>query len=197
MLTDHLDEYVAERFAGRPVTFSDDSMLTFYALRRGRVVQQPTAIVFSVMPETVGHHLRQYLRWMRGSTIRSLWRVRYLPLCHPAFLAQVLRWYQHLAATAAAALLLGHSLYGGTPLPPELLAVPLLIVSGQTLRYLTVRRSDQSLRSQLGTRALTPLAVAWSWAVLRPVRWYATATCLRTGWGTRRNGPEVTAAPVR
>ncbi|MFK0193967.1 glycosyltransferase family 2 protein [Kitasatospora sp. NPDC090308] len=194
LLTDHRDTYVAETFAGHPVTFSDDSMLTFYALRRGRVVQQPSAIVFSVMPERLGHHLRQYARWMRGSTIRSLWRVRYLPLRHPAFLAQVLRWYQHLAATAAAALLLIRSLDTGTPLPPALLAVPLLIVSGQTLRYLTVHRSDQSLRSQLGTWALTPLALAWSWTVLRPARWYATATCLRTGWGTRQHGPEVAPA---
>ncbi|MFE1322119.1 glycosyltransferase [Kitasatospora phosalacinea] len=195
VLTDHRDAYLAETFAGRPVTFSDDSLLTFYALQRGRVVQQPTAIVFAVMPETVGHHLRQYARWMRGSVIRSLWRVRYLPVHHPVFLAQVLRWYQHLASTAAVALLLGRSLSSGTQVPPVLLAVPLLIVSGQTLRYLTVRRSDQSLRSQLGTWALTPLALAWSWTVLRPVRWYATATCLRTGWGTRRHGPEVTAAP--
>ncbi|MFC8720494.1 glycosyltransferase [Kitasatospora sp. NPDC057198] len=193
LLADHRDAYLAETFAGRPVTFSDDSMLTFYALRRGRVVQQPSAIVFSVMPERVGHHLRQYARWMRGSTIRSLWRVRYLPPRHPALLAQVLRWYQHLAASAAAVLLLTRSLHAGAPLPPVLLAVPVLLVCGQTLRYLTVRRSDQSFRSQLGTWALTPLALAWSWTVLRPVRWYATATCLRTGWGTRRNGPEVVA----
>ncbi|MGW4809413.1 hypothetical protein [Kitasatospora sp. NPDC004272] len=58
-----------------------------------------------------------------------------------------------------------------------------------------MRRSDQSLRSQLGTWALTPLALARSRAVLRPVRWYATATCLRPGWGTRRNGPEAAPAP--
>ncbi|MFB7949942.1 glycosyltransferase family A protein [Kitasatospora phosalacinea] len=72
-----------------------------------------------------------------GSTVDY----RYLPLHHPAFLAQVLRWYQQLAATAAAALLLTRSLDTGTPLPRALLAVPLLIVSGQTLRYLTVRSS--------------------------------------------------------
>ncbi|WP_282204689.1 glycosyltransferase family 2 protein [Kitasatospora fiedleri] len=196
VLTDHREAYLTETFAGRPVTFSDDSLLTFYALRRGRVVQQPTALVFSAMPERVGHHLRQYLRWMRGSTIRSLWRVRYLPLTHPALLAQVLRWYQHLAATATAALLLTRTWRTGVPLPPVLLAVPLLIVAGQTLRYLTLRRSDQPLRSQLATWALTPLAVAWSWTVLRPVRWYATLTCLRTGWGTRQHGPEVALAPA-
>lgn len=63
----------------RPVTFSDDSLLTLYALVRGRVVQQPTAVVFTAMPEELGHHLRQYLRWMRGSSLRSRWRVRYLP----------------------------------------------------------------------------------------------------------------------
>ncbi|MFI8199874.1 glycosyltransferase [Streptomyces sp. NPDC085942] len=70
LLTDRIEGYLSETFMGRPVTFSDDSLLTLYALVRGRVVQQPTAVVFTAMPEELGHHLRQYLRWMRGSSLR-------------------------------------------------------------------------------------------------------------------------------
>lgn len=191
LLTAHQDGYLSETFMGQPVTFSDDSMLTLYALMRGRVVQQPSAVVFTAMPETVGHHVRQYLRWMRGSSLRSLWRVRYLPACHPALFAQLLRWFQQLASTAALLWLLALHLQPG-PLPsPLLLSVPLLLASGQTLRYLVLRRSDQSLRSQVGTWALTPVAMFWSWAVLRPLRWYGALTCWKTGWGTRQAGAEV------
>ncbi|MFF0448868.1 glycosyltransferase family 2 protein [Streptomyces sp. NPDC004609] len=191
VLHENSDAYLGETFLGRPVTFSDDSLLTLYALTRGRVVQQTSAVVFSAMPERVGHHLRQYLRWMRGSTIRSLWRARYLPLTHPAYAAQLARWLQQAAYTVVLAWLAAAHVQENRPPSPLLLAVPLLLAASQTLRYLTVRRSDQCLASQFATWALTPLALAWSWIVLRPARWYATATCARTGWGTRTSGPEV------
>ncbi|MFE9664208.1 glycosyltransferase [Streptomyces sp. NPDC005955] len=191
VLWDHTDSYLHETFLGRPVTFSDDSLLTLYALTRGRVVQQTSAVVFTAMPERVGHHLRQYLRWMRGSTIRSLWRARHLPVRHPAYVAQLARWLQQAAYTLALGWLALAHLHAGRLPSPYLWAVPLLIAASQTLRYLTVRRSDQTFRSQLATWTLTPVALLWSWVVLRPTRWYAVATCGRTGWGTRRTGPEV------
>ncbi|MEW2167542.1 glycosyltransferase [Streptomyces sp. NPDC007084] len=194
VLTDHTEGYLSETFMGRPVTFSDDSMLTLYALARGRVVQQPTAVVFTAMPENVGHHLRQYVRWMRGSSLRALWRVRYLPAHHPALLAQVLRWFQQLATTASLLWLLALHLRPGPAPSAVLLIVPLLLTCGQTLRYLVLRRSDQPLASQLATWALTPLAMLWSWAVLRPTRWYGALTCWKTGWGTRQAGAEVALA---
>lgn len=194
LLRDREQSYLAETFCGRPVTFSDDSMLTLYALMRGRVVQQPTAIVFSAMPETVSHHLRQYVRWMRGSSIRALWRVRYLPLRHPAFLAQLVRWFQLLACNTILLWLAATYLNAGATPPAALMSVPLFIAAGQTLRYLILRRSDQTLLSQTATWALTPLALLWAWIVLRPVRWYGFATCARTGWGTRTTGPEVALA---
>ncbi|MFH8620093.1 hypothetical protein ACH4E8_34130 [Streptomyces sp. NPDC017979] len=82
---------------------------------------QPTAIVLTAMPERPGHHLR----WMRGSTFRSLWRARYLSLAHPAFVVQVLRWFLQLLCTGAICwLALLHLRHGTTP-SPWLIAVPL------------------------------------------------------------------------
>ncbi len=195
ILRDHTPSYLGETFLGRPVTFSDDSLLTLFALTRGRVVQQTSAVVFTAMPEKVGHHVRQYVRWMRGSTIRSLWRARHLPLSHPAYAAQLARWLQQATYTAALAYLTAVHLRQQQPPSPLLLAVPFLVTASQTLRYLTIRRDDEPLRSQIATFALTPLALLWSWTVLRPARWYATVTCARTGWGTRTGGPEVTLTP--
>ncbi|WP_329026248.1 glycosyltransferase [Streptomyces sp. NBC_00690] len=194
ILRDHLPTYLGEKFLGRPVQFSDDSLLTLFALLKGRVVQQPTAVVFTAMPERTGHHLRQYLRWMRGSTIRSLWRARHLPLTHPAYLAQLLRWFLQLLCTGALVWLAAVHLRHGTAPSPWLLTVPLAIGYAQALRYLTLRRSDETPAHQAVTWLLTPLALAWGWTVLRAVRWYGTLTCGRTRWGTRTTGPEVTLA---
>jgi hyaluronan synthase len=183
-----LDLYLNETFMGKPVTFSDDSFLTLLALLKGRTVQQSSAVAFSHMPVKVSHHLRQYLRWMRGSTIRSMWRFKYLPVTSVAYWAHAMRWTQVALSTYALVWVSAHA-----SVTPWFFAVPVAVGAGQTLRYLTIRRSDQSLASQVGIWALTPLAVGWAWLVLRPMRWYGIATCGKTKrWGTREK-VEVTA----
>lgn len=182
VVLDNLEVYMSETFMGKKVTFSDDSLLTLFALLRGRTVQQSTAVAFSHMPVTVSHHLRQYLRWMRGSTIRSMWRFKYLPVNSVAYWAHAMRWFQVVLSTFALGWVAIHAAVG-----PYFILVPVAVGTGQTLRYLTVRRSDQALRSQVGIWALTPLAVAWAWLVLRPMRWWGIATCGKVdGWGTRK-----------
>jgi hyaluronan synthase len=187
VIRDNLEGYLSETFMGRHVHFSDDSMLTLYAMLRGRTVQQPTAYSFSLMPETVRHHASQFVRWMRGSFIRSLWRMRYLAVTSLAFWIHVLRWTQTVVATVvfvcfAIWLPLQRPGWG---MAPWLVAVPVVVGYAQTLRYLVVRRSDQSTGYQWRTWLLTPVAVLWSMVVLRSLRWYGVATCWVTGWGTR------------
>jgi hyaluronan synthase len=180
-----LPVYLGETFFGVPVGFSDDSMLTLLALLRGKTVQQPTAFAFAAMPEKFSHHRRQYLRWMRGSFIRSWWRFRYLPLRSYA-------WWQHLAGWVLSSVSLWAfadtvltALRDGFSWP--LVLVPVLAGYGLTLPYLTVSRSDETFRSRLLTWSLAPLAVVWALTVLRAWRWYGAVTCRRTGWGTRQN----------
>lgn len=193
VVRNNLNGYLSETFMGRKVPFSDDSLLTLYAMLRGRTVQQPSAFAYSLMPETVSHHMRQFLRWMRGSTIRSLWRVRYLPLGGLAWWIHLARWIQTVLAAIvfAAAAIIAPALNPDPAMIPWLVLVPIAIGYAQTLRYMVVRRSDQSLAYQWGTWLLTPVAVVWAFVVLRAVRWYGAVTCWRTGWGTRQAGVEV------
>jgi hyaluronan synthase len=76
---------------------------------------------------------------------------------------------------------------------PILILVPILVGYGQALFYLTIKRSDETFKSQLLTYATALPASLWAYFVLRVVRWYAIATCKRTGWGTRKE-IEVSAA---
>jgi hyaluronan synthase len=192
VVRDNLDSYLNETFMGRPVMFSDDSLLTLYALLRGKTVQQPSAVVFTALPERTSHFGRMYMRWMRGSTIRSLWRLRYLPVTGYAYWAHLIRWFTvALSTTVLGWLLLVEPLrYGNRP-PASFLLVPVLIGWAQALRYLGVIRSDERIRSRAITWLLMPAAVLASWTVLRAMRWYGMATCSRTGWGTRQHGAEV------
>jgi hyaluronan synthase len=80
MVRDVLSAYVGETFWGRPIMLGDDTFLTTMALCRGRAVQQPSAVCLAMYPENLSHHLRQWTRWMRGTTLRTFWRLRYLRL---------------------------------------------------------------------------------------------------------------------
>lgn len=187
LVHDNLDAYLSETFFGRHIEFSDDSMLTLYALSRGRTIQQPTAFVFTEMPAKMSHHIRQQTRWMKGSFIRSWWRLRYLPLFSFGFLRQSLGWIQFTITTVLLVLILMSSPTIHPDAIPYIVLTPILIGYAQALRYLSVSRADESLSSQLKTYALTPIAVLWSYLVLRPIRIYASLTCLKPGWGTRQS----------
>jgi hyaluronan synthase len=187
VVRDNLDGYLNETFLGRPVKFSDDSMLTLYAKMRGKTVQQPSAVVLSAMPESVSHHLRQYVRWMRGSTIRSCWRFRYLPMNSAAFWLHAATWLQMIVSTLLMVTLFVVAPLTGVVLTPHMLSITVLIALAQVLRYTTYQRSDVSTASHLLTLATFPIAALWAFFVLRGVRWYGMATCLKTGWGTRQD----------
>ncbi|GGQ65229.1 glycosyltransferase family 2 protein [Couchioplanes azureus] len=195
--------YANEEFFGRRVEFSDDSYLTIQALLRGKTVQQANAFAFCVMPERLGNHRRQFLRWLRGSFIRSFWRFKYLPLDRIAYWLHALKWVQTIASTIIVGWLIAikpvvdavaWARGGGTEAllaDAKMLGITLamLIVFGyvQLLRIFTVRRSDQSRPAQLfWFLVLAPVATLWQWSVLRVWRLWAIASCMRFKWGTRQ-----------
>lgn len=195
--------YVNEKFFGRHVEFSDDSYLTLQAKLRGKTVQQANAFAFCVMPEKMSNHRRQFMRWLRGSFIRSFWRFKYLPLSGIAYWLHFVKWVQTVASTIVVAYLFVVKpvadtidwLRGGDTRAlvndAEMLGftVVMLVVFGyvQLLRVFTVRRSDQSRAAQLGWFLLLgPIVTLWQWSVLRVWRLWAIASCMRFKWGTRQ-----------
>lgn len=184
VIRDNLPAYLSETFLGRPVSFSDDSLLTLYALSRGRAVQQPTAFQLPVYPEKVGHALRQWVRWMRGSTIRNFWRLRYLPLRSYGWWMSLLGWWQFFLSTSAYVLVFAIWPVEGRA---SIIPVMIIILSSYLIaqRNLLISRSDQPAESQLDTYLLAPLCMLWSMLVLRPLRLYAMLTCAKTSWATR------------
>ncbi len=203
VLDDCRHGYANEEFFGRRVEFSDDSYLTLQALIRGKTVQQSNAFAFCVMPEKMSNHRRQFLRWLRGSFIRSFWRFKYLPMHRIAYWLHLVKWIQTVGST----IIVG-SLFVVKPVADAiawarggdtdalvadgkllLTALAGLIVFGylQLLRIFTVRRSDQSRAAQLGWYLLLgPVTTLWQWSVLRVWRLWAIASCMRFKWGTRQ-----------
>lgn len=186
-----LPGYLKETFFGEPVTLGDDTALTMYSLAFGVARHQPTAVSFPVYPETVSHHLRQWTRWMRASTIRTFWRLRYLPLRSYIWLFVVWQQWIFLASVTLTVVIVADwpvseplALAGSA----ALLAWPL----GMAVRLATLKRSDQSWIDTAFGIFLLPFAAVWYLLVLRQIRFYGMATCHRQGWVTR-NKVEVAA----
>ncbi|WP_433696591.1 glycosyltransferase family 2 protein [Nocardiopsis sp. CA-288880] len=188
--------YENEHFWGRPMQMNDDSMLTFYALLKGDTVHQPSAIVFTLVPERLRHYFGQQLRWMRGTTVRHLWWLRYMPLRGVVFWGTVTEYLHMLVAYAVPLLVLCDE---GLREQWRSIAVAALVIGLainyiMALRLFTVRRSDESAGYLLLLYLISPAAAVWRLLVLRPLYLYAMLTCRRiTRWGTRE-GVEVAMA---
>jgi hyaluronan synthase len=184
-IRDIKDAYLNETFCGIPVRLGDDTALTFWALMRGRVVQQPTAVCFPAYPEKLSHHLRQWTRWMRASTIRQIWRIRYLPVTTYGFWYSVWQLGAFTAGVAASVLVIAAWPVSAPVLAGALgglLGWPLMLAS----RLFCVRRADQSVLGVWAGVALMPLAALWYLIVLRQIRFWGILTCTRQGWVTRQ-----------
>lgn len=193
MIRETLAAYLDETFLGRPVKLGDDAALTLFAECRGRAVQQPTAVCFAMYPENLRHHFKQWTRWMRGSTIRTCWRLRYLSLASYS-------WWFTLISTWSFVLSIGASVAAGLTWPLSTTYVAAAVLATivwsvlMALRTTSVRRSDQNWLDRLIVVLLAPMAAFWVTLILRPMRLYGIATFLRQGWVTRSQ-VEIVEAP--
>jgi hyaluronan synthase len=180
--------YEHERFAGRPMQMNDDSMLTFYALLAGDTVHQPTAIAFTLVPERLGHYVKQQLRWMRGTTVRHLWWLRYMPVTGAVFWMTISEYLHLVLALLLPSVLLVDPSYRAHlgAVASSGLQIGIVLSYLSALRIFLVRRSDEPAWSRAVLFACTPLIALWRLLVLRPLYLYAMCTCRRVGnWGTR------------
>jgi hyaluronan synthase len=141
-------------------------------------------------PETFSHTMRQWIRWMRGSSVRNVWRIRYLSLRSWGWWFTVLPtwWFLAFVALLGAIIVDWQHAHG--------FAISMLYVGAAwgwlvSVRMFAIRRSDQRWLDRLEAFFLVPFAMAWMTVVLRPIRLYGIATCLNQGWQTRSSKIEI------
>jgi hyaluronan synthase len=178
------DAYIGETFFGIPIRIGDDTMLTLFALCAGKAVHQPTAAAFNVYPETLSHHLRQWIRWMRASTIRTMWRLRYLPLRNYSWWFSVYQLWAYITSIAVTVYIVAEWPWSAHLVKAGALALALwpLAVS---IRLVTISRSDMRWLDWVKGLLLLPVGALWYTLVLRQMRIYGAFTCDQQGWVTR------------
>jgi tetratricopeptide (TPR) repeat protein len=163
------------------------------AMARGeleRAVQQPTVACFAMYPETFSHTMRQRIRWMRGSSARNVWRIRYLSMRSWGWWFTVLPtwWFFAFVALLGAIIVDWRHAHG--------FAISMLYIGAVwgwpvSVRMFAIRRSDQRWLDRLEAFFLVPSAMAWMTVVLRPIRLYGIATVFNQGWNTGSSKIEI------
>ncbi|MFJ5217233.1 glycosyltransferase [Streptomyces sp. NPDC088354] len=189
----HLDDFLEQRFLGRPATFGDDRRLTYYALAEGQSVIAPTALAYTDVPERLGHYTRQQIRWGKSFIREGL-----LLAAKPRHILRTF-WWLNLAELAAwlgftAGLIVALALAVTHPAGPAILTGYLTWVCVmswlRSVHYLR-RAPGLPLRERIPTFAAAPLYALLNLGLLLPLRLYSLATPHITTWGTRQNGAEV------
>jgi cellulose synthase/poly-beta-1,6-N-acetylglucosamine synthase-like glycosyltransferase len=194
-------EYLSQTFAGRTCVAGDDIHLTNLVLAHGyQSLYEPSAKALTIVPTTLSGYLRQQARWNRSFYRELLPTLRILPNRSP-----------YLALDVSARLLLPLLLAAGTVLA-TLWAVRAVQDAG-------AGHGDVRVLAGAGVVALMVACSAWLLAgkvlgpvrrrldfvvlygliyvlLLVPVRFWALATVLRNGWGTRREAPGVPVATI-
>ncbi|GGC80013.1 glycosyltransferase [Enterococcus wangshanyuanii] len=176
--------YENEQFGRARVEFSDDSFLTMAALLLGRTVAQSTAVSYTELPNKISHHVRQHLRWSRGSFIRGFWRLSLFPINSFVFFRQAFGWAMFASMLVIKLQLFYWLIFVMTDIPILLLA-PLAFSAVYSLSYISIPRNDLAKRDKWIVFCAFPFTVLWMVFVLSPVRVWGYITHKNTGWGTR------------
>jgi hyaluronan synthase len=194
MVREIIPLYAGERFFGRRVILGDDSLLALCASGRGKSVQQLSAFGLTMWPETLGHHLRQRLRWARGRAVRNFWRLKYRPFFSYVWWFTALGIYTFLSGLGLL-VLVGITWPTTARVGAHVLLAMFIWGCLNQFRAFCFWRSDERWSDRLLTVLMRPLTSLWASIVLsRLVRALGTVTCLRQGWTTRQQGAELVYA---
>ncbi|MFD0502196.1 glycosyltransferase [Streptomyces chiangmaiensis] len=192
----NLDDFLTQRFLGRPAVFGDDRRLTNYCLMRGQVLFQSTAVAYTAVPERLGHFLRQQVRWNKSFFRESQWALRNLPRLRPGWYLTFMEVATWLVFTGAAltSLAVKPAADPGNTLRHLAGYLVFTAVMGyaRSVRYLDAPRPGVSFAGRLGIYALAPVYGVLHLVLLLPIRIYAILTMTHGKWGTRQTGVEVT-----
>jgi hyaluronan synthase len=185
LLSGLVDPLVAQRWAGQRTTYGDDRHLTNLALRAGwRIRLAETAVADTLVPERLGHWLRQQTRWSRSFIRESLWAVRNLPAGWALVLTFVefVTWVVLTLALFTA--LVVRPLAAGTFAIGTYLLWTTVMSWARSVRFFEAR-PEASWRDRLLSFALAPVYGLLHLGLLLPLRLVALCTMTDTRWGTR------------
>jgi hyaluronan synthase len=186
MVRKYQDEFLNQMFMGRKQNLGDDRHLTNLLQAHGRVVLARRSVAATVVPEKLGHYVRQQARWGRSFWRESLWAVQNLPKKQLAFWLSLVE----VAATTLftfgllLAVFLDPLITGDWHLGQYLQWVA-IGAWARSVHAFTVKRDGNWIGDSLIAIAAAPVFGLLCLILILPLRIWALITIRRTAWGTR------------
>jgi hyaluronan synthase len=186
MVRKHLNAFLGQEFMGRKQTLGDDRHLTNLLQAHGRVVLARRSVAATVVPERLGHYVRQQARWGRSFWRESLWALQNLPKTQ-------LAWWLSLIEVAATTvftfgLLLAvfvDPLISGSWHLGSYLQWVAIGAWARSVHAFTVKREGNWIADSFIAIAAAPFFGLLCLVLILPLRVWALVTIRRTAWGTR------------
>lgn len=183
----YLPHYLDQKVWGRRVISGDDRMMTCYALLEGHTVLQESCIGYTLVPENLSHLTRQRIRWWRSFFWGGGWLIQNFPVWRAAWWLVLWQFISFTLFTFAMPMMLiinplqtGHA-------PWEYAVYLALLSYARSVRYLVVKRPDQSPSQQLFTYLLAPVSSMLHMYLCSGLQYVGLFTFRKTGWSTRQN----------
>lgn len=196
VVRDNLEHYLTQTVLGRHVQSGDDAMLTRYALLAGRCVFQRASVGYTLHPENMIHLSKQRLRWHRSFFWGNTWLLARFPMTRLIWWMTLWQFVDFAFMTilmplALVVVPLTSGRFGWAMLP-----FIVLLAYIQSAQYLSVRRPDQSYRSQVALFLLAPLGSFLNFYLGWALQYVGLATVGKTGWSTRQSVEVGLSAPA-
>ena len=184
IVKENLQDFLHQTYFGVNVQYGDDRRLTQYALQKGKVQLQDTAVAYTLVPERLDHYRRQQLRWNKSFFRESMWAIkRFGPRRWPFWISiiELAVWLTFSVSLMAAIYV--RPIVSGHLIPWQFVAFAVVMSYARNVRYFG--RPDMTVREQCATFALAPVYTVMHVALLTPLRIWSLLTLRSGGWGTR------------
>ncbi len=186
----HLDEYLNQKVGGEPMTYGDDRVLTNLCLTDGGAVFQQSSVGYTLSPVNLKHLTKQRIRWWRSWFWGGEWLTRRLSMRKAVWWLVVGQMADFVVFTFVLTLVVPIALVVSPIQTGHLPWLMLAYLGGlgylRNIRYLSLKRPDQTFRQQLGVYALSPLAVLLNSYLCTVLQYVGLMTLKTTGWSTRQ-----------
>jgi hyaluronan synthase len=176
-----IDEWLAETFLGKPVTWGDDRALTNRVLKAGyKTTYTDEARAYTICPENMKQLLKQQVRWKKGWFVNSMFATPFVLKQYP-FVGLTYFFPLILLTLVTPFMAVRAFLYGpifSGVMPTFYFAGVLVVASLITIYYRLVARENK----------YWPYLLLWSalnMVVLSFILFYALLTIQNRRWGTR------------
>lgn len=190
----YLHDFLNQQFLGNRCTYGDDRRLTYYCLREGRTVLATDAIAWTMVPENMGHFLRQQLRWSKSFMRESWCMLTSLGpnrACWWLSLMEIVTWGAF--TTALVYTMVVRPAFTGHVSIAAYLAATLLLAYARSGHYLRAEHPDSTRFSRFAIFMMAPVYGLIHMVLLLPLRIVALFSLRDNSWGTREQ-VEVTTA---